>query len=226
MPLDLYNGLPAIELRFGLCIDDEISFLCHMDTCAATNTGNLLVHQWIMTKHLYIVCSYEQYNDEDLFDSLSLSCAVTMDEVSATYGKLTEVVTYHTQYTDTDGTPITLAFGLGTSIAVNTIIGLPTIRKWKACIDVGQDIVNSKLMNLIFPIHYHSADSGLPDNTVFTSKEFCRPRPITVSGHAYTVLGDDITHDMLHSAIALAATDAPECDTADDLTHKQVRFAE
>jgi len=157
MPLDLDNGLPAIKLHFGLCIDDKISFLCHMDTCAAMNTGNVLVHQWIMTKDPYIVCIYEQYNDENPFDPLSLSCAVTMDNVSAMYGKLTAVVTYHTQYTDTDGTPITLAFGLGASVAVNAIVGLPTIRKWKACIDVGQDIVNSKLMNLIFPIHYRSA---------------------------------------------------------------------
>ena len=128
-----------------------------MDTCAAMNTGNLLVHQWIMTKHPYIVCSYEQYNNENPFDPLSLSCAVTMDKVSATYGKLTAVVTYHTQYTDTDGTPITLAFELGTSVAVNAIVSLPTIRKRKACIDIGQNIVNSKLMNLIFPIHYRSA---------------------------------------------------------------------
>jgi len=96
MPLDLDNGLPAIEFRFGSRIDDEICFLCHIDTCAAMNTGNLLVHQWIITKHPYIVSSYEQFDDENQFDPLSLSCAVTMDEISATYGKLTAVVTYHT----------------------------------------------------------------------------------------------------------------------------------
>ena len=96
MPLDLDNGLPAIEFRFGSRIADEICFLCHIDTCAAMNTGKLLVHQWIITKHLYIVSSYEQFDDENPFDPLSLSCAVTMDEVSATYGKLTAVVTYHT----------------------------------------------------------------------------------------------------------------------------------
>ena len=99
-----------------------------METCAAMNTGNLLVYQWIMTKCPYIVCNYEQYDDENPFDPLSLSCAVTMDDVSATYSKLTAVVTYHTQYTDTDGTPLTLSFGLGASVAVNVIVGLPTIK--------------------------------------------------------------------------------------------------
>ena len=224
MPLDLDNGLPAIEFRFGNCIDDEICFLCHIDTCAAMNTGNLLVHQWIMTKHPYIVSSYEQFDDENPFDPLSLSCAVTMDEISATYGKLTAVVTYHTQYKDLEGNPITLSFGLGASVAVNAIVGLPTIRKWKACIDIGMDVVNCKLMNLIFPIHYHSADSGLPADTQFTNNDFCRPRPVTNTGSAYVMLNDDIALETAPLTKIMASSDAQDFPKDGFLQRKVVRF--
>jgi len=110
-----------------------------------------------MTKHPYIVSSYEQYDDQNPFDLLSLSCMVMMDAISVMYDKLTSVVMYHTQYTDTNGKPITPSFGLGDLVAVNAIVGSGNGRP---CID----IVKSKLMNLIFPIHFHSVDSGLSEN--------------------------------------------------------------
>ena len=40
MPIDVDNGLPGIELWFGREEADEVGMLCHMDTCAAMNTGN------------------------------------------------------------------------------------------------------------------------------------------------------------------------------------------
>jgi len=63
MPLDLDNGLPAIDMRFGLDDMTETCFACYVDSCAAMKTGNLLIHQWIMTTYPAIVCSYEQFND-------------------------------------------------------------------------------------------------------------------------------------------------------------------
>ena len=50
MSLDVDNGLPGIALWFGLSPANEISFICHMDTCKAMNTGNLTVHKWLMRK--------------------------------------------------------------------------------------------------------------------------------------------------------------------------------
>ena len=55
MLLDVDNGLPGIELWFGTQADHEVGFICHMDTCAAMNTGNLLVHKWLMTRHPHLV---------------------------------------------------------------------------------------------------------------------------------------------------------------------------
>jgi len=52
MPLTGNNKLPGCTLRFGkMEANDEVSFICHVDTCTAMSTGNLLLHQWIMTKY-------------------------------------------------------------------------------------------------------------------------------------------------------------------------------
>ena len=45
MPLDVDNGRPGIELLFGTSPANEMSFIYHMDTCAAMNTENLTVHK-------------------------------------------------------------------------------------------------------------------------------------------------------------------------------------
>jgi len=193
MPLDLDNGLPAIEMKFGMTDIDELCFLCHVDSCAAINIGNLRVHEYIMTEHPEIVRSYEQFEHENLFEPLSLACAVSMENIIATYDKLISIVTYHTQYKDTSGIPLKLAFGLGAEVAVNAIIGLPTLKKWKATIDVGNDEFVSKPLDLAFPLHFHGADSGLPSSIKFTSKDFVRPRPITMVGRAFVMQTDGVS---------------------------------
>jgi len=86
MPLDLDNGLPAIELRFVSNESSGTCFLCHVDSCSAMNTGNLLVHEWIMTTYPKIVCSYEQFDDENPLEPLQLACAVSIEDITATYG--------------------------------------------------------------------------------------------------------------------------------------------
>jgi len=96
-----------------------------------------------------------------------------MENLTAMYSKLTNVVTYHTQYKVTSVVPLKLAFGLGAEVVVNAIIGLPTLKKWKATIDVGNDEFVSKLLDLD---HYrHGADTGLPSSMKFTSQDFVRP---------------------------------------------------
>ena len=45
MPLFLDNCLPTAIIRFGDNSEDKISFTCYLDSCAAMNTANLLLHQ-------------------------------------------------------------------------------------------------------------------------------------------------------------------------------------
>lgn len=110
----------------------------------------MLVHALIMTTYPEIACSYEQFDDENQFKPIRLACTVSIEEVSAMYGQLSGVVTYHTQYTDMNGVAIKLVFGLGAEVAVNAIIGLQTFPKWKASINVGRDMFIMTLLNLSF----------------------------------------------------------------------------
>ena len=128
MPLSLDNGLPSVTLRFGTSDNDEILFSCHLDTCAAMNTGNMLLHMWLMTKFPQIVVSFERCNDPTPFQPISLDCAIPLPDRDACMNRLTAVVVYRTRYSLSDGTPATVAFGLGDNTTVNAILGIPTLK--------------------------------------------------------------------------------------------------
>ena len=128
MPLSLDNVLQAVVFRFGTILEDGIPFVCHHDSCAAMNTVSLHLYQWIMTKYLHLVKSFEQFDNPNPFWSITLDFVVSVSEAEKTTGKLTAAVTYETRYVDNKGKKLTLSFGLGASIRVNAIIGLPTFR--------------------------------------------------------------------------------------------------
>ena len=95
IPLDVDNGLPGIEMRLGTTDDTEVTFIRHVDTCAAMSTGNLQLHEWIMTTSPEIVAEYIQYDDINPFEPIQLSCAVQdLNTVQAEHGKLTAIVSY------------------------------------------------------------------------------------------------------------------------------------
>ena len=97
MPLDVDNGLPGIKMRFGKTEDTKVTLICNVDTCAAMSTGNLQLHEWIMTTYPEIVAEYIQYVDNKPFEPIQLSCAVQdLDTVQAEHGKLTAIVRYWT----------------------------------------------------------------------------------------------------------------------------------
>ena len=63
-------------------------------------------------------------------------------------GKLTAIVTYYIRYTSVNNLPILLSFGLGNEVAVNTIIGKPTSKEWKGCVDFSNDTFTSEELML------------------------------------------------------------------------------
>jgi len=119
MPLTLDNDLPAAVFRFGATCETEIPFSCHLDSCTAMNTGSLLLHMWIITTYPEIVESYEQFDDAVPFQPIMLDCAIPASEAEKDTGKLSAVVTYKTQYKKSDGSMMTISFGLGEAIKVN-----------------------------------------------------------------------------------------------------------
>ena len=76
MSIPLDNDLPEIVLQAGTNDINMISFLCHLDLCTAMNTGNLLLHRYIMMQHPEIIAEYCQYDDSNPFQPICLQVAI------------------------------------------------------------------------------------------------------------------------------------------------------
>jgi len=203
MPLEMDNGLPAVQFRFGHTDDDEINFSCHVDSCAAMNVGNLRVHHWIITNYPAVVEEYIQFDDENPFDPIQLECAVDDAHLMAdnSVGKLTALVRYKTRYTDEHGTQLTLSFGLGSDVAVNAIIGIPTLKTWGCSICFISNTLQCTHIRKRLPLSYGVANMGLPSSVQFsTETDFQRPRQQTNVGRAFVIGLDDDAAAMTDSS--------------------------
>ena len=189
MPLETDSRLPAIVFRLGTCDESEVPVTFNLDTCAGMNVGNLLVHQYLITKFPDCVHSYEEYNDENPFNPIALEgvTADTSDKEEFENGKLTAVVRYHTRY-ELDGQRQLISFGLGSDIAVNGLIGLPTLREWKVVLDIHDGKAYSKNMTLQWPMEFTDAACGLPPQVKFAASDFVRPLQSTSEGKALAAI--------------------------------------
>ena len=171
MPLSLDNDLPSTVLRFGSLDDNEIIFSCHLDNFILINTGHSLLHMWIMTNYLETVESYDCHDDTDEFQPITLDCFVPSSAAEKDAIKLSDVVTYKTRYHDKNGKMITLSFGLGEAISINTIIGLSTFRGWKI-VYVDDNKAAPKSLNQYIDLSFQHAASGLPPGAIFQKEDF------------------------------------------------------
>ena len=203
MPLKIDNGLPGIVLRVGEKHGRDVSFLCHVDTCAAMNTGNLKLHQYIITQNPELVHEYIQHDDAEPFEPIKLLCAVeSKPDASSTIdtGRLTAVVRYRTPYTTTEGKPVLLSFGLGSDVAVRTIIGLPTLKEWKAVVDFADNTLTVHSLKKRFTLLFAEAEPGLPPGVEFRPEQFQRP-PQNKQGQIMKLTASVYETDLLASAI-------------------------
>ena len=213
MPLTVDNKLPGCTLRFGKTEGkteaNEVSFICHVDTCTAMSTGNLLLHQWIMTKYLSIVAEYTQYDNITPFEPMRLS--LDLKGLDGCDNKLTAVVRYWTPYLDKDGNHQVISFGLGESIAVNSIMGLPLLMDWKASICFKSNCMSSVLLQHRFPLIYESTKVGVPTGETFTTEDFVRPGqilPISILMKSVDSIGinDSSRHESRTMATSIIST--------------------
>jgi hypothetical protein len=102
------------------------------------STGNLTFHRWIITTYPEIVHSYEEFDDTHPFEAIKLVGAISdpANFNEEAHGKLTAVVRYHMPYTDSDSSPTALCIALGSDVAVNTILGWPTITDFQIALRV------------------------------------------------------------------------------------------
>ena len=83
----------------------------------------------IITTNPDIANSYIRFDGEKHFDPICLNCALG-EENKNLKGKLTFLVTLKTRYKDVNKKSVLLSFGLGKYIAVNSIIGKPSLNNW------------------------------------------------------------------------------------------------
>ena len=76
IPLTASSELLTINHQFRTHNKNETSFLCHIENYAVMNTGNLHLHEWVVTNNPDLVESYLEFDDSDLSVPLILDCAV------------------------------------------------------------------------------------------------------------------------------------------------------
>ena len=67
MTLKVSNALPGSDIWIGTNDDEKICLLVFWESFSEINTGNILMHQWIINKHQNMVETYEQFDDLDTF---------------------------------------------------------------------------------------------------------------------------------------------------------------
>ena len=67
VPLSVSDVSPAAKFFLGNCDAHKVPCRFNLDRCASMNIGNILVHQWLVTKYPEIVDSYEQFDYENPF---------------------------------------------------------------------------------------------------------------------------------------------------------------
>ena len=134
-----------------ILIVDCISFLAHVDTCATTNTGKILLNKYIMTKNPSLIAEFIQYDDADPFDTIILQCTVTdLVKSENDHGNITAIVRYWTPYTFTDDKPVRLSFGIWAGVTVCSIIVLTKIRQWGCMLDLRNGKLISPAIEMVF----------------------------------------------------------------------------
>ena len=128
MPLDVDSCLPGCLFWFSREKDADMSFIGHVDTCTSMSTGNLNCQKWLITQFPHIVVERIQCNDAQPFDPVQLSIAIAdVADCANLANELTAIIHYWTPCANASGEPQVMSFGLGASIAINTLVGLPQL---------------------------------------------------------------------------------------------------
>ena len=101
------------------------------------------------------------------FEPLQLHCAVEyLSKTEFLHGKLTAIVWYWMRYKQ-NGKRIILYFGLGYSVSVNSIVGIPTIKVWKSMFDFKPNTLVARGIGTKFPMIYEATKQGLAPGVTF-----------------------------------------------------------
>ena len=143
----MQSNLPLIDLIFGIDrSDDRKNFQASalVDTAAAINTASfdyILALAEAFPHLVHSVYTTKQYAP------LRLSGIVKTDSTIVTTD-LNHVFEFKLPYKTTDGDPCTIMFVAGKDVSVNLILGLPFLKVTQSNIDLGDGVVESKLLDI------------------------------------------------------------------------------
>ena len=130
-----------------------------------------------MTKNPHLVAKYIQFDDSRPFEPFKLHCAVKdLVATESLHGKLISIVRYWIRYTK-NGKREILSFGLGDSVAVNSLVGIPTIKAWQSLLDFNKNSLEARGLNTQFHLISEATKHGLPPGVVCPASYFVRPLP-------------------------------------------------
>jgi hypothetical protein len=210
MPIAIDNGLHQITVSLGSDPTLDPTLCGLMDTCGALNTDYLKFHLWLMSEWPDLVAEFISFDDANPFEPIKLSGAIRNPSnfAAADHGTLTAVVRYYTPYTNVSGSPITVSFGLGSNITINTIFGLPMLCDFDSVISLNSsNSLHSRSLNIEFPITRAAAIFGFPSD--------CSFHPVTSSHH------HDSTHGLHHPSDATLISFTPALTTSCDDTSQR-----
>ena len=122
---------------------------------------------------------------------------------------------YWLSYAD-GGKPVILCFGLVSDVAVNSIIGILTLRQWGGSLDFITSEFSSCLLHKIIAIHYELMKQGLCHTIKFLSSGFVKPLQRTVNNVTFLFSNIDSTSTVSSSSnlIPVSNINSPtKCDT-------------
>ena len=90
-----------------------------------------------------------------------------------------------------------LSFGLGVSVAINSIIGIPNLRQWSGILDLGEIKLTAHSMKVKFSLNYKLTPQGLPDTVSFTLDDFAQPHQEMANNAAVLLANITITLEIV-----------------------------
>ena len=114
-----------------------------------------------------LVASFERFDDTNPFEPIKLGGAIRnpAEYSESTHGQLTAVIRYRTPYYDNERNPITISFGLGNDMTVNTILGMPLIKDLGMTPDFCNGNVTCTDSPATFELEYKEKSCGVPSST-------------------------------------------------------------
>lgn len=161
LPIAYDMNLLHISLTVGDSDHVHFNLSIAFDTLAVLNVGNTKYYLAIAKKFSQVVKNLIWAGKN--YNPLKLSGVVGKEEFNPTT-LLPAITEYHMVYKTVEGSATTLKVALGNNVAINTIIGMSTIKAAKMTLDMADEVVDSKILKFLpLEVTFRPVQCTLPD---------------------------------------------------------------